>query len=312
MTGFRVIVAGMGVQGAKRRRHAGEDCVATVEPAGDHDYSDLRDVPLDSYDAALLCVPDAPKIGLLTYLARNGKHALVEKPLFADADDQIAGLQDLARANGALLYTAYNHRFEPHFAAMRETIASGRLGRIYRCRMFYGNGTARLVRNSEWRDQGSGVLHDLGSHLLDTAAFWFGDLGQDFRIISANAFENRAPDHVVFGSEATSPTLEFEMTLLNWRNHFTADLFAENGSAHIASLCKWGPTTLTVRDRVLPAGRPPEEQTTLIQDDPTWSLEYAHFRDLCRRGAQTDLSTDRWLSRLLHRLGAEAAAGARP
>ena len=60
-----------------------------------------------------------------------------------------------------------------------------RSGRIYRCRMFYGNGTARLVRDSAWRDQGAGVLPDLGSHLLDTARFWFGDIGDDFRVVSA-------------------------------------------------------------------------------------------------------------------------------
>ena len=76
-----------------------------------------------------------------------------------------------------MLYVAYNHRFEPHFVRMRDLIASGVLGRIYRCRMFYGNGTARLVRNSDWRDQGAGVLDDLGSHVLDTARFWFGDIG---------------------------------------------------------------------------------------------------------------------------------------
>jgi len=307
---FRVVVAGMGVQGAKRQRHAGADCVAAVEPAGGHDYTDLRDVPLDAYDAALLCVPDAPKLDLLRYLARNGKHALVEKPLWAAEAGHIEELQDLARSQGLVLYTAYNHRFEPHFVAMRDLIASGRLGRLYRCRMFYGNGTARLVRNSEWRDHGSGVLHDLGSHLLDTAAFWFGALGQDFRIVSSRAYENRAPDHVVFGSEATCPTLELEMTLLNWRNHFTADLFAEHGSAHIASLCKWGPSTFTVRERVLPAGRPPETQTTLVQDDPTWAAEYAHFKALCRGGGRTDLATDLWLHRLLERLGQDAIAEA--
>ena len=39
---------------------------------------------------------------------------------------------------------------------MRDLIASARLGAIYRCRMLYGNGTARLVRDSEWRDQGAG------------------------------------------------------------------------------------------------------------------------------------------------------------
>ncbi len=306
MSDFRVITVGMGVQGTKRQRHAGADCIATVEPAGGHDHTDLRDVPLDSYDAALLCIPDSPKVDLLGYLADNGKHALVEKPLWAADGAAISDLQTRASAAGALIYTAYNHRFEPHFVAMRDLIASGRLGRIYRCRMFYGNGTARLVRNSEGRDQGSGVLHDLGSHLLDTAAFWFGALGDDFGIISSKAYENLSPDHVVFGSESTSPTLELEMTLLNWRNHFTADLFAENGSAHIASLCKWGPSSFTVRERVLPAGRPPEETVTLVQEDPTWAAEYAHFKDLCQRGTQTDLSTDLWLNALLHRLGEDA------
>ncbi|MEM7060132.1 MAG: Gfo/Idh/MocA family oxidoreductase [Pseudomonadota bacterium] len=310
MTDFRTITVGMGVQGAKRQKHAGADNVACVEPAGGHDYTDVRDVPLDSYDAALLCIPDEPKIDLLGYLADNGKHALVEKPLFAAEDAQITDLTTRARATGAVLYTAYNHRFEPHFVAMRDLLASGRLGQIYRCRMFYGNGTARLVRNSEWRDQGSGVLHDLGSHLLDTAAFWFGDLGHDFGIISSKAYENRAPDHVVFGSESTRPTIELEMTLLNWRNHFTADVFAENGSAHISSLCKWGPSTMTTRTRILPAGRPPEEQTTLVQEDPTWEAEYAHFKALCQSGVETDLTKDLWLNTLLERLGDEAIAEA--
>ncbi len=310
MGGLRAIVVGMGVQGRKRRDHAGADCIACVEPGGGHDYIDLHDVPLDDYDAALVCTPDQPKAEVIGYLVDNGKHVLVEKPLWTASDAEISDLQARARATGAVLYTAYNHRFEPHFAAVRDLIASGALGQVYRCRMFYGNGTARLVRNSQWRDQGSGVLHDLGSHLLDTAAFWFGELGDDFRMISSQAYENRAPDHVVFGSETTAPTLELEGTLLSWRNHFTADIFAENGSAHITSLCKWGPSSLTVRTRVLPSGRPPEETSTLVRDDPTWALEYAHFKGLCADGAVTDLSTDLWLNRLLRRLGDDAVQGA--
>jgi predicted dehydrogenase len=152
------------------------------------------------------------------------------------------------------------------------------------------------------------VLHDLGSHLLDTARFWFGDLAPDFHVVLASNHENRAPDHVVLASDAARPKLELEMTLLNWRNHFTCDLFAENGSAHIASLCKWGPTTFTLRTRVLPSGRPPEESVTLVQDDPTWEAEYAHFKRLVAEGARTDLATDLWLNTLLRRLGEEAVA----
>ena len=304
---MRVIVVGLGVQGHKRRKVAGAECVATVDPVNpDADYRSLAEVPLADYDAALCCLPDEPKLEILSTLLGNGKHVLVEKPLWVPAQGDIERLESLARSKGVICYTAYNHRFEPHFLRMRDLIASGELGQIYRCRMFYGNGTARLVRDSAWRDQGAGVLPDLASHLLDTAAAWFGPQGDGFRVTSASCFENIAPDHVIIANETTLPKLEFEMTLLQWRNHFTCDVLAEKGSAHIRSLCKWGPSTFTRRTRILPSGRPPEEEITLIQDDPTWALEYEHFKTLCQSGQQADLSNDLWLDRTIRSLSAEA------
>ncbi|HEY4256787.1 MAG TPA: Gfo/Idh/MocA family oxidoreductase [Candidatus Udaeobacter sp.] len=304
---MRVVVVGYGVQGKKRLRVAGADGIGFVDPvSADANWSDIKAVPVDQFDAALVCTPDAPKIELLRYLLGHGKHVLVEKPLHAEREEELCELESIGRRTGAVCYTAYNHRFEPHYVRMRDLVQSGKLGKIYRCRMFYGNGTARLVRESAWRDQGAGVLPDLGSHLLDTARFWFGDLGEDFRVSSVSRFENRAPDHVVVASESTQPKLELEMTLLSWRNHFTCDIFAEKGTAHIESLCKWGPSTFSHRTRILPSGRPPEESITLVQDDPTWALEYEHFKSLVAKGAPTDLTNDRWLLRVLGRLSAEA------
>jgi scyllo-inositol 2-dehydrogenase (NADP+) len=304
---MRVIVVGLGVQGHKRQRFAGADFVASVDTNNRQaNFSDIQKVALDSYDAALLCTPDSAKLELLDYLVSHGKHALVEKPLVAGDDAALKKLQQQARAKKVVICTAYNHRFEPHFVRMRDLVASGALGKIYRCRMFYGNGTARLVRNSDWRDQGAGVLDDLGSHVLDTTRFWFGDIGDDFSVVSADCFENRSPDHVVFASTKSTLRLEFEMTLLSWRNHFTCDVFAENGSAHISSLCKWGPSEFTHRLRILPSGRPPEQSVTLVQDDPTWELEYEHFKSLCEARRPTDLSNDIWLNRVLHLLGTDA------
>jgi predicted dehydrogenase len=304
---MKVLIVGYGVQGRKRFRIAGDDAVGIVDPvASEADWREIGEVPLDRYDAALVCTPDEPKPALLRHLLAAGKHVLVEKPLFAAGKADLADLERLARQSGAVCYTAYNHRFEPHYVRMRDLVRSGELGRIYRCRMFYGNGTARLVRESAWRDKGAGVLPDLGSHLLDTARFWFGDLGEDFRVTSVSRFENRAPDHVVVASETTEPKLELEMTLLSWRNHFTCDVFAEKGSAHIVSLCKWGPTTFTRRTRVLPSGRPPEESVTLVQDDPTWEVEYNHFKRLVDEGKPADLENDKWLLRVLASLSAAA------
>jgi predicted dehydrogenase len=308
---MRVLIVGYGVQGKKRLRVAGPDAAGVVDPvAPEADFRDIREVPLDRYDGALVCTPDEPKVAILNHLLAHGKHVLVEKPLHAHSEAELRALEGEARRTGAVCYTAYNHRFEPHYVRMRDLIASGELGSVYRCRMFYGNGTARLVRDSAWRDSGAGVLPDLGSHLLDTARFWFGDIGDDFRVTSVSRFENRAPDHVVVASDTSRPKLELEMTLLSWRNHFTCDILAERGSAHIESLCKWGPTTFTHRIRVLPSGRPAEHPITLTQDDPTWALEYDHFKRLCSEGKPTDLGNDIWLLRTLSRLSEQATEAA--
>jgi scyllo-inositol 2-dehydrogenase (NADP+) len=301
---MKVIVAGLGIQGYKRRKHAGNDFIASVDPFNkEADYSDIRDVPLESYDAVLACIPDEPKVDILHYALSNGKHVLVEKPLWAGTDEEIVELEQIAKANKVVCCTAYNHRFEPHFIRMRDLIASEKLGKIYSCRMFYGNGTARLVRDSVWRDQGYGVLPDLGSHLLDTCRFWFGDELGEFKLISAHNFENRAPDHVTISSEGNQPRIELEMTLCMWRNYFSCDILAEKGTVHIESLCKWGSATFSHRERVLPSGRPPETSLTLIQDDPTWVAEYKHFKEIVKSGAITNLSNDIWLQNNLDRLG---------
>lgn len=306
---MRVIIVGLGIQGRKRFAVAGGDAVATVDPViADANYRAVQDVPLADYDAALVCTPDEAKIELLAYLVENGKHVLVEKPLLAADGAALERLRALAERSGAVCYTAYNHRFEPHFVRMRQLIVSGALGNIYLCRMFYGNGTARDVRNSPWRDQGAGVLPDLGSHLLDTAMFWFGSFDAPFAVWSADRFENRAFDHITFGARGT-PVLELEITLLSWRNHFTADVYGERGSAHIESLCKWGPSVFTQRTRMLPSGRPPEEAVTLIQPDPTWTIEYEHFKKICAAGKGGNIANDIALNRLLNNLSNQALNG---
>ncbi|MCW9034149.1 MAG: Gfo/Idh/MocA family oxidoreductase [Rhodospirillales bacterium] len=304
---IRVVVIGLGVQGHKRQAVSGDAVVAVVDSVNPNaDYKSITDVNLNDYDAALVCTPDEAKIELLTYLLGNGKHVLVEKPMLTETDEEIEMLRKLALEKEVVCYTAYNHRFEPHFVKMKELIESDQLGKIYSLRMFYGNGTARLVRNSAWRDQAAGVLPDLGSHLLDTLRFWLGDdLDIKFEIRSANCHENRSFDHVVIGSN-DGPAVQLEMNMLSWRNHFTCDIYAEKGSAHIESLCKWGPSTFIHRTRVLPAGRPPEVSQTLVQPDPTWDAEYAHFIDLCDSRGQGNLSNDIWLNRTLRELAQQA------
>ena len=296
---------GRGVQGRKRRTFCGDDFVAYVDPFDETaEFRTIADVPHEAYDRVLGCIPDDPKCDLLRFCLENKKHLLVEKPLQLPNPELFDEFASSFVKNRIFCYTAYNHRFEPHFIRMKDLLLSGVLGKIYRCRMFYGNGTARQVRESNWRDTGAGVLADLGSHLLDTVDYWFGsEVEADaWQLVSHNNFENRAPDHVVIGNFDGNLSIELEMTMLMWRNHFTCDILGENGSAHIHSLCKWGPSKFVVRERKLPSGRPDEEQSVLIKGDPTWAAEYEFFNKQIKQGNGTNLEKDKNLFLILQAL----------
>jgi scyllo-inositol 2-dehydrogenase (NADP+) len=295
---MRIVVVGLGNQGRKRLRIAGDDVVGTVDPYNaEAEYRSVEEVPLDTYDATLVCTSDESKLSILEYLLARGKHVLVEKPLLTTDGNELKQLQELAEDNGAVCYTAYNHRFEPHIVRLKEILDSERLGSVYSARFFYGNGTAREVRDS-WRDQGMGVLADLGSHLLDIVIFLFGRSARHFEAWSLGAYENRAYDHVHLGSQGI-PSLQLQATLLSWRNSFTVDIIGENGSAHMDCLCKWGPSTLTVRERVLPSGKPDEERFILECSDPTWEVEYRDFKERCR-SVRSNIDNDIWINEVLH------------
>ena len=112
---MRVIVVGLGTQGYKRRKFAGADFVASVDPVNpEADYRSAYDVPLKDYDAVMACIPDEPKIELLSYFLSNGKSVLVEKPLWAARDEDILSLQVIARGKGVICYTAYNGGLSPN------------------------------------------------------------------------------------------------------------------------------------------------------------------------------------------------------
>ncbi len=298
---MRSLIIGLGVQGRKRAAIAGTELAGTVDPvAADARYRQLDDVPPESFDAALVCTPDGAKLELLRRLLSLGKHVLVEKPLLTSGPAPLRELAELARAGGACCYTAYNHRFEPHLVRLAELIASGTLGKIHLLRFFYGNGTARDVQNSPWRDRGLGVLADLGSHLFDLVLFLLGPSGsgRHYRSWACHRLENRAYDHCAFGSAPTpgAPAVHCEVSLVSWKNTFAAD---------VDGLCKWGPSRLTIRRRVLPSGRPSEDVHIIEQPDPTWALEYAHFKKLCEAGG-TNLHNDEWIAAALDEVAASA------
>ena len=307
---LRIIIIGFGVQGRKRKIFASDNLVSIIDPIGtEADFKSIKEVSLDKFDAALVCTGDKDKLDIIEYLIKNNKHVLIEKPLLSNSTKVLTNLLNLSQQNMVTCYTAYNHRFEPHFVKMKQLIESGKLGEIYHLRIFYGNGTANLVKNSSWRDQNSGVLTDLGSHLLDTLHFWISDITtHNFEITKAHKKENLSFDHIIINnhSKTGKVSIELEMSLISWKNTFTCDVIGEKGSAHINSLCKWGPSEFIYRTRTLPSGTPKENRKVLIQKDPTWNLEYKYFLNACGFNDTETLEKDIWINETLLNLSKKA------
>ncbi|MCX6415638.1 MAG: Gfo/Idh/MocA family oxidoreductase, partial [Actinobacteria bacterium] len=103
---LRFVVAGMGVQGVKRRAIVGESPCVTVDPFAEGvDFTRLDEVPVDEFDAVYLCTPDSAKQELVEYAVGHGKHVLIEKP-FNLTPGHYSSLSTLAQSTGATIYVA--------------------------------------------------------------------------------------------------------------------------------------------------------------------------------------------------------------
>ena len=185
---------------------------------------------------------------------------------------------------------------------MKELIKSNKLGKLYKCKIFYGNGTSLLVKKSKWRDKGMGVLSDIGSHLLDICMFWFGDQIKSVKVFEKNKFENKSLDHIVFHVLYKKVQLTLEMSLCMWKNTFTCDLIGSKGSGHLNSLCKWSDSNYIHRVRKFPSVYPSEKKTIFKMGDPTWKKEHNFFHKLINKKIKANNSRDLKINYYLSKL----------
>jgi scyllo-inositol 2-dehydrogenase (NADP+) len=295
------VVVGFGNIGARRKRLLGHRCVATIDPANPAaDYRALPDCPAGRYDAAILAVPNDVKVSLLEYLVDHGKHVLVEKPLVFDDEPRARRLLEKAQRRGVVWRTSYNLRFEPHISRLRDLVANGAVGEVYRARLFYGYGTAGEVAGT-WRDDRLGVLQDLGSHLVDLTAFLFNRCGSEFLVWERRGHEMAGVDHCILAT--ADRRIVLECTYLSWRNRWTIEVIGARGALHMNGLTKWGGSELIVQRRKLPSGAPDETREVVTVPDPTWAADLAHFEHSVACG-QTSFESDLWMSRVLLRAAA--------
>jgi predicted dehydrogenase len=105
-----------------------------------------------------------------------GKHVVVEKP-FTVSERQGKELIALAKQQGKKLSSFQSRRFDSDFRTVRRVIESGVLGPVVEAEIHYDRYTPALSpkMHKETPGPGTGLLYDLGSHLIDQALQLFGD-----------------------------------------------------------------------------------------------------------------------------------------
>ncbi|MCI2252876.1 oxidoreductase [Domibacillus sp. PGB-M46] len=103
-----------------------------------------------------------------------GKHVIVEKPMVPTVQEAET-LAECAKKHNVMLSVFQNRRYDGNFLTVRKMIEEGRLGDVYVYEAHYDRFEPVIARG--WREEkkpASGVLYDLGAHLIDQALSLFG------------------------------------------------------------------------------------------------------------------------------------------
>ena len=296
---MKVLVVGLGNQGQKRIKLLKKNELAfTVDNKKIADYRNIKDVPKREYDTVFICVPEKEKLKIINFCIKNSKNILVEKPLSIVNHKNFIRIERELKKKNIILYTAYNLRFEPSIIMLKRYIDRKFFGKIYYCRMFYGNGTAINVRLKKWRDRGNGVLSDLGSHLLDLSIFLFNYKKLKKVDIFKNRFENTAPDFSILRAKTKSFNLELVSSFCSWKNTFNIEIVGKKGSAKIDSLSKWGKSTLKIYKRRFPSGLPRKKIINFNKGDSTFNSEQFFFSKLIKKN-KVNLNRDKLINKYI-------------
>jgi scyllo-inositol 2-dehydrogenase (NADP+) len=127
---------------------------------------------LDRSDLIVIATPNTTHFKLASAALRAGKHVVVDKP-FTVTIDEADELIALADEHGRVLTVFHNRRWDGDFLTVREMMPQ--LGEISLFEASWDRFRPQVKRG--WREvpaPGSGVLADLGPHMIDQALQLFG------------------------------------------------------------------------------------------------------------------------------------------
>ena len=159
-----------------------------------HHFDRLEEaIAWDGFDAAVNCTPDGVHKATTLALIAAGKHVFCEKPLAPSFADALA-MTEAAESAGLINMVNLTYRNSPALQLARKMVVTGEIGALRHVEAAYRQswlvskawGDAMSEPQWLWRQStahgSTGVLGDVGVHILDFASFGAAD---DFASLKA-------------------------------------------------------------------------------------------------------------------------------
>ncbi len=124
-----------------------------------------------------------------------GKNVVVEKP-FTVKTEEADELIQLATANNLVLSVHHNRRWDSDILTIQQLLEQDRLGKLMEFEAHFDR-FRNYVKDS-WKEEeipGSGILYDLGSHLIDQALMLFGEPREIFANLHIQREDSKVTDN---------------------------------------------------------------------------------------------------------------------
>ena len=277
-------------------------------------------------DAVIVASPNETHYEITMAALDRGLPVLCEKPLGMNVAEAHK-MAETARHSGAITMVPFTYRNMPTNRFVKQLIDDGYVGRPYHLSMRYFAGYARDGAYA-WRfdeaKAGSGILGDLGSHWLDMARWFLGEV----TAVSASrdCFVDRGPrpdgtgytqledSAVILARFESGASATLQCSAICWEGTpfgqiHELDLHGSGGTLH--ALNDWD----TVQEvRGVQAGEPGPARPLTIPDS-AWNgapRERVHdtYRHIFRR---TETMTRQWVTAIAngHQVDPDFATGAR-
>ena len=236
-------------------------------------------------ELVVIATPNQTHADLAAQALREGKHVVVDKP-FTLNSQQADQLIALAQEQHRVLSVFHNRRWDGDFLTAQAVIQAGWLGRLVSYECHYDRYRPQL-KQAAWREQaglGSGILYDLGAHLIDQALVLFG-MPQSITAQLAKQREGaQAVDYfdVRLGYPELQVALKAGMLVRELGPRFT--IHGTNGS--------WIKYGIDPQEAALKAGQTPNNPNWGQESAEAWGVLNTELNGLSLRGTIETIAGD--------------------